>query len=181
MRSREGSRSRRSPRAAIYALIVLTDGLHIAIVPLLPRFAGRFSLGGVAAGALLAGPGVAMALVSLPGGRLVDRFEPRRVAVCSAVALAIAAAGQAAAPTFAVLMGARLLGGLAMGLAWISAAAWIVRVVAPEDSARALGALVTAAGAGIVGGPVVAGLTAQWLGTAAPFLLIATASAVVAG
>jgi MFS family permease len=161
----------RSPRFAVYALVFLTDSVNMALVPLLPRFVDRFDLGGLATGALVAASGVAMAVVSVPSGRLTERFGPRRVTVAAAVGVVLTSLMTPFAPSFAVLLLARLVAGVAMAFAWVAGAAWIARTVAPDKSARALGVIVTAAGAGTAFGPVVAGLTGDQLGVAAPFLI----------
>jgi predicted MFS family arabinose efflux permease len=164
---------------ALYLLVALAELIHWAIVPLIPAFAARFSLSEVQSGALVASTGLATLVVSVPAGMLADRVGARRLTLWAGAGMAIAAFGQALAPTYALLLGARLLFGLGFGIVWTAGLAWLSAVTATRRSRRALGATVTSAGVGTVVAPGFAGVVAQELGLAAPFVLAGAAAAAV--
>jgi predicted MFS family arabinose efflux permease len=164
---------------ALYLLVALAELIHWAIVPLIPAFAARFSLSEVQSGALVASTGLATLVVSVPAGMLADRLGARRLTLWAGAGMAIAAFGQALAPTYALLLGARLLFGLGFGIVWTAGLAWLSAVTATRRSRRALGATVTSAGVGTVVAPGFAGVVAQAWGLAAPFVLAGAAAAAV--
>jgi predicted MFS family arabinose efflux permease len=164
---------------SLYLLVALAELIHWAIVPLIPAFAARFSLSEVQSGALVASTGLATLVVSVPAGMLADRLGARRLTLWAGAAMTIAAFGQALAPTYALLLGARLLFGLGFGIVWTSGLAWLSAVTATLRSRAALGASVTSAGVGTVVAPGFAGVVSEALGLAAPFVVAGAAAAVV--
>jgi predicted MFS family arabinose efflux permease len=164
---------------SLYLLVALAELIHWAIVPLIPAFAARFSLSGVQSGALVASTGLATLVVSVPAGMLADRLGARRLTLWAGAGMAIAAFGQALAPSYAVLLGARLVFGLGFGILWTAGLAWLSAVHAGRRSRAALGASVTSAGVGTVVAPGFAGVVAQAFGLAAPFLVAGAAAAAV--
>jgi predicted MFS family arabinose efflux permease len=105
---------------SLYLLVALAELIHWAIVRLIPAFAARFSLSEVQSGALVASTGLATLVVSVPAGLLADRLGARRLTLWAGAAMTIAAFGQALAPTYALLLGARLVFGLGFGIVWTS-------------------------------------------------------------
>ena len=164
---------------SLYLLVALAELIHWAIVPLIPAFAARFSLSEVQSGALVASTGLATLVVSVPAGMLADRLGARRLTLWAGAAMTIAAFGQALAPSYALLLGARLLFGLGFGIVWTSGLAWLSAVTANRRSRAALGATVTSAGVGTVVAPGFAGVVSEVLGLAAPFVVAGAAAAAV--
>jgi MFS transporter, ACS family, D-galactonate transporter len=164
---------------SLYLLVALAELIHWAIVPLIPAFAARFSLSEVQSGALVASTGLATLVVSVPAGMLADRLGARRLTLWAGAAMTIAAFGQALAPTYALLLGARLLFGIGFGIVWTSGLAWLSAVTATRRSRTALGATVTSAGVGTVVAPGFAGAVSELLGLAAPFVVAGAAAAAV--
>ena len=139
-----------------------------AIVPLLPRLAATDRLSSAATAALVAAPGAGTLAVSIPAGVVADRLGARRVTLAAAALMAAAMLAQAA-PGCAWLLGGRLAFGLAYGVVWTTAVAWIARA-GEERAAPAQAAAVTSAAAGIAAGPALGALLAGHGGLAAPFL-----------
>ena len=164
---------------SLYLLIAVAELVHWAIVPLLPALAARFGLSELETGALVASTGLATLAVSLPAGMLADRFGARRLTLWAAAALAATTLAQALAPSYALLLLARLLFGLGFGVVWTAGLAWLSSV-SPERSDAAMGATVTSAGVGTVVAPGFAGVLADALGLAAPFVAAAAMAAAVA-
>ncbi|MDP9400579.1 MAG: MFS transporter, partial [Actinomycetota bacterium] len=165
--------------AALYVLFAVAELGHWAIVPLLPAYAERFGLSQVESGALVAATGLATLVVSLPAGVLAERLGARRLTLVATGTLAAAAAAQALAPTYALLLAARLLLGLGFGIVWTAGLAWLTAATADRSAAGALGGTVTSAGIGVVVAPGFAGVVAEVLGLAAPPLVVATVALVL--
>lgn len=92
---------------------------------------------------------------TIPVAWLTRRVSRKSVVVGALVGIGTATLLAAAAPTFEILMLARVFGGFAHGLFWSVAAAYAAHLVAPEQIGRATA--VTAAGgslAGILGTPM---------------------------
>ena len=163
-------------RLLVYALALLSSLLQSAIAPLLPSYAHRFYLGGLQTAALLATTGVAALIVSLPAGALSDHLGARVLTLLSGWLIVVAALGQAFAPSFALLLAARLVFGLGYGIVWTAALTWLARASGDESS---LAGTVTASGFGCIVGPAFAGFIAQYFGLAAPFVVAAGMTVVV--
>jgi len=164
---------------SLYLLIALAELLHWAIVPLIPEYAERFSLSDFAAGALVASTGLATLVISVPAGLLADRLPARRLTLLAGATMATAAFAQALAPSYAVLLAARLVFGLGFGIVWTAGLAWLSEATSTDRPPPALGATVTSAGVGIVVAPGFAGLVAAQLGLAAPFAIAGVATLAV--
>lgn len=160
-----------APRAwLLHALFLLASASQSMIVPLLPRLSHSYGLSATADAAMLAAPGVATVAVSLPAGALADRFGARRVTVAATALICLATLAQAA-PSYGLLIGGRLALGLGYGIAWTTGVAWMSQRTAAR--ACGLGAVATSGATGLIAGPLVGGLLADWLGLGAPFAIIA--------
>jgi predicted MFS family arabinose efflux permease len=161
--------------ALVCGLVFVAAVAQTAIVPLLPRLAEVDGLSTATRALLLAAPGLATLAVSAPAGLFADRFGARRVTLGAAALLSLAAALHAI-PGFGWLLGGRLAFGLAYGVVWTTAVAWLARAGGEAGSAR-LGLTTTAAAAGVAAGPALGGAAGEWAGLGAPFL----AAGVLAG
>lgn len=144
--------------------------MQFAVVPILPTYAHRFGLSGLDEGMLLAATGLATLVVSIPAGGLSDRLGARSVTLASGVLMCLAALMQAFAPSFGVLLLARLVFGLGYGVVWTAGISWLAES-APSGSS--IGGSVASAGIGGVVGPAVIGLLANYFGLALPFVCVA--------
>src|SRR4051794_21527546 len=158
----------------LYALVFVAALAQTALVPLLPGLADRAGLSTAAAAALIAAPGAATFAVALPAGAIADRIGARRVTLGASVLLAVGVLVQAGPGTTWLLAG-RMVFGVAYGIVWTTAVAWL----AAHDSgptgdgarrSRRQGAIVTCAASGVAAGPAFGALLADRLGFAAPFL-----------
>ena len=82
----------------------------------LSQLDARFSLSSAALGAVPALQAVGLMLGSAAGGRLADTLGRRRAIAASDVAVALASAALAAAPSMALVYGGQLLAGFGCGL-----------------------------------------------------------------
>ncbi len=154
-------------RALLYVVVLASSCLQVAVVPLLPAYARRFDLSHFGQGVLLGATGLAMLAVSLPAGALSDRLGARRVTLWAGYLMAIAAVVQAFAPSFALLVLARLIFGVGYGLIWTAGLSWLAEGVPGGSS---LGGSVAAGGIGSVVGPALFGLLAEYFGLTIPFV-----------
>ncbi|KQM81235.1 MFS transporter [Agromyces sp. Leaf222] len=115
---------------------------------------------------------------SLPLVRLTRRFERRAVVIWSLVALAVAAASTAFAPTYEVVVAGRMVGALAVGLLWATTNALTADLVDERHLARGIAIVLGGATLGMVIGTPLASLVAQGVGWRATFAGLAVAALV---
>lgn len=154
-------------RGLLYAVVLVSSALQVAVVPLLPAYARHFGLSHVGQGVLLGATGLATLAVCVPAGALSDRLGAKRVTIWAGELMALAGVLQAVAPSFLWLVVARLVFGLGYGLIWTAGLSWLAES-APGGSS--LGGSVVAGGAGSVLGPGLFGLLAEYFGLRVPFL-----------
>jgi predicted MFS family arabinose efflux permease len=160
-----------------YALVLVTEVVWMAIVPLAPAFAERLALSKLELGLVLASAGIATLVVSFPVGLLADRIGTRALTIGSAGLVAASSLAQGLAWNFWSLLSARVAFGVALATIWTAGLAWRSEDGGSPDRTSALGASVTAAGVGIMLGPAFAGVLGNAFGLAAPFVVLAVAAA----
>jgi EmrB/QacA subfamily drug resistance transporter len=101
---------------------------------------------------------MALAASLIPAGRLVDRFGARRVMLAGAIGFLLTTAASGLAPTFELLVVARVLQGVAGGVLYTLSLAIAATAYPAERRATSLSILFTAGALGAVIGPVVGGL-----------------------
>ncbi|MDQ2933709.1 MAG: MFS transporter [Chloroflexota bacterium] len=101
---------------------------------------------------------MALAASLIPAGRLRDRLGTRRVMLGGAIGFLAGTAASGLAPTFELLVVARILQGAAGGILFTLALAIAATAYPPERRATALSILFTSGALGAVIGPVVGGL-----------------------
>ena len=157
----------------LYALIFLSEAVFASLVPLTPHFRDEFGLTELEAGALLAGSGISMAAASIPLGVLTDRAGSREVTLAAGLVVAAATIAQGIAPGFWLLLGARIVFGVAFAAVWTAALVWITDAVDPDERARALSLATTVAGLGVMTGPGFAAVLVARVGVVTPFVVLA--------
>jgi MFS family permease len=138
------------------AALLQVDGTLITVA--LPSVARGLHVSGASTSVVLSVYFAAYALALWPGGRLVDRLGPRRVALAGLVLFAIGAAGGAVAPDIGVLLATRFVQGAAAGLVSPAALAGAVSGFPPERRGSALGIWGASAGASNLVGPLLGGV-----------------------
>lgn len=159
----------------LYVLIFVDEIALLAIIPLVPSYSEDFGLSSFEDGLVLSSASLAIVVCSIFAGVAGDRFGLRRVTLFGIVLLAVSCAGQAAAFDLWSLLGARLAFGVASSIVWSAGIAWLADS-AGEDSASALGLIVTVAGVAGTVGLLYAGGLADLAGRPAPFVLLTIAS-----
>jgi predicted MFS family arabinose efflux permease len=154
----------------MYAVCLASATFQQGIVPLLPAYTQRFDLSGLETGMLLAATALSTMAVSLPAGALSDRLGAKRLTVIAGWLMAASMLLEAVAPSFSVLLLARLVFGAGYGVVWTAGLAWLAGV---SEEGSGLGGTVAASGAGGILGPLLAGSLAGLVGIAAPFYIAA--------
>ncbi|UMG94237.1 MFS transporter [Nocardioides sp. TF02-7] len=131
-------------------------------------------------GQLVAVWALTVVLASLPLTRATRRVDRRSLVAAGLVALAGSSLLTAIAPSYAVVVGARLLGAAAVGLLWATANAHVADLVPEELLGRAVAVVLGGATLGMVLGTPVARLVADVSGWRAAFAVLAAAALVVA-
>jgi EmrB/QacA subfamily drug resistance transporter len=117
--------------------------------------------------------------VSMPlAGWLGDRLGRRQVYLWALVGLAVGALGAATAPTLPVLIGFRVVQGLATAAVLPTVMGLIAEIFGPERRARALGVWAAVNGFGQAVGPPLGGFVSAWLGWRWVFVPIVPAALV---
>ncbi len=151
----------------LLVFMFLSGCTQIAVAPLLPTYAHQFGLSRFGQGLLLAATGLATLAVALPSGALSDRLGSRRVTILSGGLMAGASLLQAFAPSFEMLLIARLIFGAGYGITWTSGLSWLSDVTPARSS---IGGSVASAGLGNVVGPVLYALLVEHFGLSLPFM-----------
>jgi DHA2 family methylenomycin A resistance protein-like MFS transporter len=138
------------------AALLQLDGTLITVA--LPTVAHGLHVKGGATSAVLSAYFAAYALLLIPGGELVDRFGPRRVALVGLALFAVGAAAGALVSNFTELIVARIVQGAGAGLVSPAALAGAVSGFPPERRGSALGIWGASAGMSNLLGPLLGGL-----------------------
>ncbi|WP_207933421.1 MFS transporter [Actinomadura sp. GC306] len=121
------------------ALVFYTDDYVIAGV--LPEIAGSLGVSVGTAGQLVTVFSVTVAVAAPPAAVMTARIPRRTLLVSSALVFTAANAVAALSPTFATLMGLRVLAALAAAAATPAMFATAARLAAPERTGRAVAAV----------------------------------------
>jgi MFS family permease len=150
----------------LYALIFASVVADVAVVPLLPTLTAAHGLSPLETALLLSTTTFAMVVITLPLGRLADRVGARPLVACAGGFVVVGSIVMALAGGLPELLAGRALIGIANGIIWT---AGVMLAGAPGRPAGAMGRAIAAGGAGLLAGPLMAGLLAERVGTWAPF------------
>src|ERR1700680_4011860 len=165
-------------RHSVIFFTVLVDLIGFGIIsPLLPYYAQRLGAGGFGLGALMGVYSLMQFVATALLGRTSDRVGRRPILLATMLCNALGYLLFAAAHSYPLLFVARVLSGFAGGN--ISAAqAYIADITSPAERSRGMGVIGAAFGLGFIIGPAIGGLSAHYLGPAAPGLVAAGLSLV---
>lgn len=113
---------------------------------------------------------VPLAILTIAGGVLGDRFGHRRLFAAGLWISGLAFPLCGLAPTYSFLMGARILQGIGAGLLFGSSPALIMLAMPPRQAALGLGVLNLGAGVGLAVAPLLAGVLIDLFGWPSVFL-----------
>jgi DHA1 family tetracycline resistance protein-like MFS transporter len=161
------------PRLAVIWFTVFVDLVGFGIVmPILPYFAQRFGAHGLGYGMLVGAFSLMQFLATAMLGRLSDRIGRRPILLSTMVLNAAGYILFAFAPSYGLLLVARLVSGFAGGN--ISAAqAYVADITSSVDRSKGMGLIGMAFGLGFILGPGIGGAANHLWGPAAPGLVAA--------
>jgi predicted MFS family arabinose efflux permease len=162
------------------ALVLIDSMLFAALTPLLPHLLREFGISKTAAGFLVAAYAGGALAGGILGGFAATHAGPRRAVLFGLALMGFSSLGFAFAHTFATLISARLVQGLASGFIWSGAFAWLLAVAPRERRGEMLGTAMGSAAFGAMCGPAV-GAVAAITGRGPVFSIFAGASLVLAG
>jgi DHA2 family multidrug resistance protein-like MFS transporter len=122
---------------------------------------------------------LAVAAVVLPSGRWLDSVGHRSALVFAVAGFAATSAMAAVAPSFALLVAARVVQGIFGAALLALVPALVAGAVPPEQRGRAIGVVATIGPLGSVSGPPIGGLLVSALGWRSIFLVNLPVSAVL--
>ena len=147
--------------AAISAAGSFANG---GLAPILGQIAENFSISFTALGLLTAAFAISRVIVDLPAGNLADRVHPRMMFYIAAAIAVIGGVVAAAAPTFSVLVGGRVIQGVGVTFTMFAATAYIGRRARPDQRGRMMGVANAANPVGELLAPLAVGLASAVLG-----------------
>jgi MFS family permease len=107
---------------------------------------------------------VTQSVLTLASGRLGDLYGHRRIFALGMAGCALAHLAAGFAPSYAWLVGLRVIQGAAVGLAMACAPALATLLYPPEQKRRIVAIYVTSFSFGLALGPLLGGLLIDWLG-----------------
>lgn len=165
------TKTRWAPVVALaLAMLVLTSDMTIAAVTL-PSLGDELSVAKASTAWVLLGYSLPMAAIAIPAGRWADRADLRYVFVFSMASVALASVLAAVAPTFEILVLARMIQGFTGALTMAVYMPIVSAAVDASQRGRAIGYIITIMTlGGLIGAPL-GGLVTGSLGWRAVFLL----------
>ena len=151
------------------------------VAPILPLYARQFGVGRTAAGALISSFAAARLLFDVAGGILADRWGARRVMVAGALLLSAASVAAALAPTYGLLLAARVVEGVGSAMYATAATQLLVAITPRERLGRTMAVYQTGLLSGIAVGPIIGGYAAEMGNFTTPFWIYAGVGLLVAG
>ena len=168
-------------RVVVVTGVVFVIMLGFGIVlPILPLFAQSYGVDDAGAGLLVASFAFARLGFDLVAGPLVDRFGERKSATAGILVVAVSAALTGLAPTFALAVLMRGLGGGGSAVLFAALYSYILKIVPKERMARTLSVFYGAFNVGAFAGAPIAGVIAHTISLRAPLFVYAAVLAVSA-
>lgn len=157
-----------SNKINMFPLLILMLNLFIAllgqgmVIPILPDYLKQFNAAGTAAGYLVAAFGAAQFIFSPIGGRLSDKHGRRIMILLGLFLTVISDFIFAISHELMLLYIARVIGGIGVGIMIPSNLAYVADITTKETRAKGMGYLSAAMNLGMVLGPGLGGIIAQF-------------------
>lgn len=164
-----------------FALLILMLNMFIAllgqgmVIPILPDYLKEFGAAGTAAGYLVAAFGAAQFLFSPIGGQLSDKLGRKKLIIAGLILTFLSDFLFAVASSLPLLYTARFIGGIGLGLMVPANLAYVADRTTPETRAAGMGYFSASMNLGMVLGPGIGGLIAEY-GIRVPYYFAACLS-----
>ncbi len=147
--------------------------IYFLLVPLLPTYAARFALGPMGVGLLVWSYSAALLGSTLPLGPILERRGRRTPMLWGLLLMAATTLIFAFGNSFPLMVGARILQGVAGTITWVTGMALLADVTPPEHRGRAMGTVFAFANFGLVAGPPLSGWLCDTFGPRSPYVVAA--------
>lgn len=164
----------------VLAVLFVMTGVAL-VAPILPLYGRQFGVSRTAAGALISAFALARLAFDLVGGVAGDRFGARRVTVAGCLLLSAGSVAAALAPSYAVLVAARVLEGTGSAAFATAAMQYLIKATPRERLGRTVALFQGGLLVGIAVGPFLGGHAARLGDFTTPFWMYAGMSLVAAG
>jgi EmrB/QacA subfamily drug resistance transporter len=151
----------------------LTPFMGSAVNIALPSIEAHFGIDAVILSWVANAYLLAAAVTLVPAGRAADIYGRRRIFIWGNLTFTVASLLCAAAPSAAMLIGARIVQGIGSAMLFATGIAIVTAVYPPERRGTVLGVNVAAVYVGLSCGPFVGGLLTDWLSWRAIFWTVA--------
>ncbi len=148
------------------------------ISPILPQYAMTFNVPVALTGWAISSYALARVVTDLPAGVFSDKYGRKKVMVTGLATVTVSSVVAGLAPTYLVLILARMLGGLGSALYITSATSWLAQISHGSDRGKMMSAYSSMIFIGIAAGPAVGGFVSAYYGIQAPFYVYALLTAV---
>jgi len=150
------------------------------LAPVLPSYARTFGVGYDAIGLLISAFSLARLVADPFVGRYIDRYGERRMVVLGAVGVGLSSVASALAPTFALLVAFRGVGGVGSALFFAALLSFLLRTIPAERTGRVMSVFYAAFNLGFIAGGPLGGVIAHTFGLASPLYVYGAACFVAA-
>jgi DHA1 family multidrug resistance protein-like MFS transporter len=148
------------------------------VSPILPQYAMAFNVPVALTGWAISSYAIARVVTDLPAGMFSDKYGRKKVMVAGLAIVTVSSLIAGLAPTYLVLVLARMLGGLGSAFYVTSATSWLAQVSQGSDRGKMMSAYSGMVFLGIAAGPAVGGFVSAYYGIQAPFYVYALLTAV---
>lgn len=155
-------------------LLAIGQGI---LLPTLPLYAQDFGVNFSLVSLAVASVGLGTLIADVPSGMLLERMGRKPVMVVGTLLLALSTVGLGLLPYFPVLVGLRLVAGIATAMWNISRMAYLTDVVPLRDRGRALSTFGGINRIGTFIGPAIGGIIGQYFGLSTTFYISAVMAA----
>ncbi len=169
----------RRQTTVLWLTVSFDTAFYAVLVPLLPHYVREAHLSQLGAGALMAAFGAGTVVGAVPGAVITSRRGARAALVGGLLTASLASAAFGLATDPWALYAARLTQGIASGVIWTGALAWLVTGSPPDQRAEAIGRALGAAVVGQLLGPA-CGALGDLYGPTALFAGVGTCGALLA-
>ncbi|MFD2701280.1 MFS transporter [Paenibacillus shunpengii] len=165
-------------RSTKFPLFILMLNLFIAllgqgmVIPILPEYLKQFDAAGAAAGFLVAAFGAAQFIFSPIGGKLSDQMGRKKMIMFGLFLTVISDFMFAISNSLPLLYLARFIGGMGLGFMVPSNMAYVADITTSDTRAKGMGYLGAAMNLGMVLGPGLGGIIAEF-GIRVPYFVAA--------
>ena len=159
--------------AALWLMVLASSSQVMIIAPILPRIGDALQVPEALQGTLITGYAVALSGMAIIAGPISDRIGRRRILLYGTGAMSVALCLHPLSNSFATLLGARVLAGLAGGILTGSAVSFVGDYFPYERRGWASGWVMSGFAVGQIAGVPAGTILAGAYGYRAPFLLFA--------